>query len=543
MTKLTKLIIAAIAALLVAVVLGTAIGVSANTPENVTKASISGLVSDIFERKEFNSISNVLKSGSAEILLSLANDKTNAELEYKQFFGLDKNESFIEKIKLTYNDFTIDGSAYVGDDYMYLSVPKLYDTPIGLIRGNNEKLFSNSPFIFGSGTDYELPEATSDAVTAFLRYLDDKKVNEELEKDAEKLFERYTKLFFKSLNKNAEFDKTNEELMINGESINARVIEIRVNVECIVKIANELYEELKKDEKVEELIKKYAALVEQYVKDTSLEDMLTEDNESFVNKVLEVYKDTLDKAEDFIDNLENELELRLDEGNDLDGEFVIELATKRSSPTLLAMSVSAKDDEEKTELMKLEIGKDGIAKTDSFSLVLMEGEAKIKFEVDEDSKNAYEAELSVFEGKEKLAEVFVNIEKKEGSFSVGFKSDGETFTLSGDYEKSGKKHTFKLKDLTLKDNEGNKQSLLKELLEDMGENAKFDLTLIINENEKPKPVSEKKILSVLELDVEELNKIKEAAEKLSEEAEDDIKDLIPDLTPIRLPVVYPGTEY
>ena len=134
------------------------------------------------------------------------------------------------------------------------------------------------------------------------------------------------------------------------------------------------------------------------------------------------------------------------------------------------------------------------------------------------------AEFTLEEGEQEVMNVFTKIDRAGGKFSFGATVDGETYEIKGNYDKSGKKHTFDFKDVTYTDSTGEEISMIDTLLaEAEGEEIDFELKVIICENDKPKPLAKGKVKSAFELDDEDFEDVKIAVEELIEEAKNSIE--------------------
>ena len=516
--KLSKPIIL----LLVVAIIGTAIaagvGIYMNRPATVMQTSVYGLLTEVFERQEFEVVTNLVNSGSAEIIMSLSDGENEASLEYKEYFGLAKNETYVEKLKFSANDFSVSGSLYVGEDYMYVSLPDVYSSAVGISRGKLEKQFESSIFAFESESDYELSEEISDMIKIFCRAYDDahdKKVSE----DIEKLTTDYVKLILDSVAKHAEIEKENDTVKINGDQVGARVITIEIDAECIYNVLVDLYEKLEKDKDIPKLVKKYANLIDGYVEGTSYEGMLQEQlgedaDDKLVDAVLEAYDTMLDELDDMLSEMEDSID-------DMDNfKVVIELATKKASSELMAMNVTVKAEGEKMEIFDLQIGKDGIKNTEKITLEIM-NEIKAQFKIKQNDRKGYEAVIEIGE-EDEVIELFAKINKADEKFEFGATAaNGETYAIKGAYTAKGKTHTFDFKDVVYTDAAGEKTSMIDMILgsaENIG--IEFELKLIICEKDKPKPIAKGKVKSVFEIDEDDIDDIQIAIEELVAMAED-----------------------
>ncbi len=510
------LLIVALAAIVAIGGVGIGIGIFMNRPKIVMQTSVQNLLTDAFARDEFNTVTELLESGSFEVIMSAEGEGQEFALEYKEYFGLKSYQTYIEKVKLKVNDFAVEGSAYVGDDYMYVSAPSLYNSPIGIARGKTEKEFADSLFAFESGTEYEFDQEISDVITVFCRIYDDAKDKEAVE-DINELFESYVKTLMDSISKHADIEKENDSIKIHGDRVNARIITVEVDAECMYNVLCDLYDELKDDKRIPKLIKKYGKLADEYVADTSLEGMIQaglgeDEDDDLTDILLEAYDDILDDMDNMVDDAEDALE---DDGS----KIVVEMATKKSSSTLMALNVAVKADGEKMEVFDVQIGKGGIKNTEKLTVEVMQ-EFVAEFAVKQDDKDAYKCEFVIEESGEEYANIFAKIDRAGGKFSFGASHEGESFEFTGKYDKSGKKHTFEFKDAVFTASNGETVSLAETWLEstlDADLDIELEFKLIICENDKPKPIAKSKLKSAFTLEEEDFDEIKIAFEELEAE--------------------------
>ena len=521
MNQTKKLLVIALAAILVVSSVGIGIGIFANRPETVMKTSVQKLIKDAFARPEIEAVSGFVQGGSFELILGLSAMDNEVSLEYKEYFGLADYETYIEKVKLNVNDFSIDGSAYIGDDYMYVSAPSLYNSPIGLVRGKTADEFGDSLFAFDSGSEFELDEETSDAIKVFCRIYDDAK-DKEAVKDIEEIFSSYVELLVNSIGDHADIEKENDKIKIHGEQVSAKMIIVEIDAECIYNVISDLYDEIKDDNRIPKLIKKYGKLAEGYVEGTALEGTLQssiggDEDDDFTEILLEAYNDVLDELDSLVEDMED----TIDDADEF--KLVVEMATKKSSSDLMAIEIIAKADGEKAELANIQFGKAGIKKTDKITVDIM-GEMYAELAIKQDDNDAYKAEFTLEEGEEEVVNVFTKIDRAGGKFSLGATLDGETYEAKGNYDKAGKKHTFDFKDVTYTDSTGEEISMIDSLLaEAEGEEIDFEFKVIICESDSPKPLAKGKVKSAFELNDEDFEDVKIAIEELIEEAKNSIK--------------------
>ncbi len=517
MLKNKNLLVIALAVVIIIAAVGVGVGIYMNRPETVMKTSVQSLLTDVFEREEFGVVSNLLESGSAEIIMSLSGGDNEVSLEYKEYFSSKKNETYIEKLKFSANDFSIDGSFYAGEDYMYVSVPDIYGDAVGISRGGSAKAFDSSIFAYDSGSDFELDEDISDSIKILCRIYDDAQ-DKKLVEDIEKVLEDYVKLIMDSIGEHADIEKENDTVKINGDQVSARVVTVEIDAECFYNVMVDVHEKLEKDKDIPKLIKKYGNLIEEYVEGTSFEGMIQEglgedEDDKLVDVVLESYETMIEDFGDMLDEIED----NLDDADNF--KIVVELATKKSSSDLMAFNVSVKTEYGKNEIIDVQIGKAGIKKTDNVKVEIAEM-MTVEFKVKQNDKKAYKAEFTVEEGETELAKLYAEIDKSGEEFEFGVEVDGECYAIEGDYTKKGKTHTLDFKDVVYKDASGEKISLINEFLGEAEElDIDFELKLILCENDKPKPIAKGKIKSVFELNEDDFEDMQIAIEELIAEAQ------------------------
>ena len=320
-----------------------------------------------------------------------------------------------------------------------------------------------------------------------------------------------------SISKHAEIEKENESVKIHGDKVNSRVITVEVDAECAYNVLCDLYDELKEDNRIPKLIKKYGKLADKYVEDTSLEGAIQkelgeDEDDDLTDILLEAYDDMLDDMDNMIDDAEDALD---DDGS----KIVVEMATKKSSSTLMALNVAVKEDGEKMELVDVQLGKDGIKKTEKITVEVMQ-EFVAEFAVKQDDKDGYKCEFTIEESEEEVAKLFAKIDCAGGKFSFGATAEGESYEITGKYDKSGKKHTFELKDAVYTDASGEQVSLADEFASmTLDVDLDVEIKVIICESDKPKPLAKGKLKSAFTLEQEDFDDIKIAVEELIAEAQ------------------------
>ena len=446
-----------------------------NQPENVATSAISEAVEDLLEREEIAPLANMLKGGSLEISAEVDPEKLGLGLfgndalkaGGKMYFSEDA--FMLEKLSVEYGDVKLSGDAYVGEDIIYVTNKDILGGTYGIIRGKMASAFKNSEF----AELLALDEDGAKLITQILEDYDNGK-DKDLIKDLEKYIEKYLDVAVKAFKDNADFETENDTVKVNGEKINARVVEVTIDGKTIAAIADALSDELKEDDKLRDLVDEYLKPYKDVLKEEGIIEKSTK----------ELYNDVVKGLADYADEVKKQ-----------DGDVIVSIVTPKMSSELVQLSVTLKEGKEKTELFTLNIGKGGIKKTDCISIE-MDG-VKVEYQIKDNDSKKYSSELNLIyeEDDEEINVCKITVDKKKESFKIVAGEDGEV-TLSGDFISKGKKTTISLKKISARDVE----------IKDG-----FELTLVISEKDKmPKPTS--KVTNIFKLDEEDIKEIKKNAE-------------------------------
>ena len=469
-TKLLTIIISAV--VIVGALVGIGFAIYNNTPEVVAANAIEGMFKDFVERDEIKPIANMFEKGS----LTISASELYAEEDGERFDAFDEaflvngkiyfseKELMLDELKFKYGeDFEVSGSVYLTDDMMYVKEDSLFDTTLGITKGDLADDFKNSIFAYGSDSEYAIPdEKAYNIIVAMLEYCDALDTKE-MEKDVEKLYKRYSKEIYKIFCDNAEFEAENDEVRLGGEKKKVRVITITFDEGDVANMVEQICEYLCEDEELVEFIEKY-----------------TEDLDEAFEEELDAagYSSIADAYEDLLEDLDDNVDSICDSIKENEFKIGIEIVTPKLSSTLLKLSVSV----DKEELFSLDLGAKGIKKTDLISLTIAgDKDNRIEYEVTENTSSEYNAELRV--GKTEICEIEVN--RKKDTFEVNVQ---DSVILSGKMAKESGAITIELEEI--------------ERGED-GAKVYTDLKIVIDEKDKM-PAPEKKFDSISDITVEDI---------------------------------------
>ncbi len=369
------IIIAVIAFLVLSGTVGTVIGVF-NTPENVAARALSGALEELEKRDEIAPLTKILSGGSVALsieddgLYELMGAEGDVELGGKIYFSEDA--VMMDDLLIKMDDQSLSGSIYFSEDKIYVENDEILNGAWGLERGELADSWANSLFDPDSDSDMAMDEETFDMIYEIFKALDEN-VDKELLKDLEKVIERYQKQAWKLICKYAEFDSKTDEIRMNGQRKDVRLITITLDSEAVAAIVEDMCNYILDDKKLEDLVDEYGNRFADILKDVA-----------DVDDVTDAYGELLNQLEDNMDDMLDEIE----EG--MEDELVISVATPKASAKLLMFKVSY----DRTDYISVEFGHKGIRDTDCITIDIHEG-FELVYEITEDSKKSFEAELSV----------------------------------------------------------------------------------------------------------------------------------------------------
>ena len=464
-----KLIIAAIA--IVLVVGGVLVGIAIynNQPNVVVRNALLNTIEDLGKRDEIAPVANMLEKGSLEFKAETDGDTfplggEDISASGKMYFS--KDAFMLDGLKFKYGDeISLTGSAYVSEDLIYVQNKEILDGTYGVVRGEMAKAFKKSAIAD------EIPEEYIDLVMQILEDYDNGK-DQDLKKDLEKYVEKYVKTAVLALEKNADYEAETDEVKINGEKVSARVIEVTIDGDTLAAIIEAVGEELESDKKLRKLVLDYADDYEDYLQEYGI---LEDDLDEMYDQLVEAVVDSADLVEDLLEE-----------------EIVIRVVTAKTSAKLMQLSV----DYDKETLFTLDIGRAGIKKTNTISLNVADM-VTVKYNIKTNTSKAYEAELTYQLDGEKKATTLgkISVDHKKETFKLTIPE--ADITASGKFSSKNGVTTITLNKITgaVEIKEG------------------FKLTLVIDENDKmPKPAS--KVTNVFKITEEDIEEFADNAQEI-----------------------------
>ena len=148
--EMKKLLIAAIAAVIV--VVGVTVGVSAhvNNPKTIVRNSFGDVVEGLSERDEIAPIVKVFTKGSITVDASVdMGEDASMKMGGKVYFS--DEDIYFENLNVKADDIKLDADVYIGQDYMYVTNDKILGGTYGVVY---EDILDNlKKSIFASDSD------------------------------------------------------------------------------------------------------------------------------------------------------------------------------------------------------------------------------------------------------------------------------------------------------------------------------------------------------------------------------------------------------
>lgn len=482
-----KLIIIAVAAVLV--LSGALAGVIAflNTPERVAARALTGVLEDLEKREELAPLSKVLTKGSisfkadGDALEELMGD--DFSVEGKLYFN--ETAAMLDDLSIRYGSMKLTGGMYFDEDRFYVKNSEILDGAWGIQRGTLEKEWKDSVFAPNSGSEVELEEDIFNVISEVLSALDEE-MDKELIKDMEKFTNRYGKKAWALFCEYAEFESETDDVRINKERKNARVITITLDGDAIAAMVEEMVEYILEDDKLKDLVVKYgdrfADLLEEYA---DIED------------ISDAYDDLMEKLEDSADDLVDSVEDAITE------DVVITMVTPTMSSKLLMLTAEYDDN----EIVSVNFGHEGVRKTNNIS-VKIAGMYDVEYDISENTKDEYKASLEVM--GEKVATIEIDKDKETYELELV-----DICIVEGDMSSKGKTHTITVDKVVVYEDSWDYTYKTKTEYKDMG------ITLTIAEKDKM-PEVEEDVDSILSITDEDLEKWADKLEKMISDYPDDI---------------------
>ncbi len=394
-----------------------------SAPESVAIRAVSGAIADLADRNEIKPLLNALDEGSIELSAKDVKFKDKeifdgASLSGKAYFS--KNSFLLDDLEISYRQTSMSADLYFSEDSIYINESELFGVFVGINRGTSANDFKDSIFASDSNSRYALDEKTSNKLIAILESFDNSG-NKRQKKDSEKVFEQYTKEFYKIVCDNAEFKSRFDKTELNGDVTKVRVVSMILDADTVTAIASDFHKFLCEDDRLPKLLEKY---------EKSFRPSFIKNGYDGDEPITELYEKLLDDLENKIDDIETEAKELLGEDN-----MVIEITTPRLSSKLLKISASV-DNADNGVIFSFDFGARGVAKTDMMTLTVKNN--TLVYELDGESDDIINASftynnnkvLTLFIDKsEQTYEILTHNEKVSIIGKLSSDKDSSTITL------------------------------------------------------------------------------------------------------------------
>ena len=466
--KIAVAAVAAVAVLAVIVILvsslfsggpvQTVFKAAAKTVEVTSEEGLPGLLNE------------VLEGGSMELTADLSKWEMMEDMEMKVGLKVYSNlpkQMAAATVNVDYEGAVMDAGLFAEEQSVALQCDALFGKKnvYGVDLSALEKNLPKSVLSPDADTDFSLDEDTYDQIMATMKNSGDQ---EKLVKETVSVLKEYASVINKSLEKNAEIEKTSETVSVGSEDIKTNQITITVDSEALAELVKAVGEKAQKDKDLQEVIAKWV----ETTKGPTLERM-----DMTAEEYVEEMWESLEDLDDLVDEI-------ADSKVKITATFNI----GKSSKTLVACSIKVKDGSE-TFTVKMTLGENP-ATSEEVKLVMSDGydTVTVKYEVKEDTKKSYSAEMTASEGNYEALSASFNWDKSENTYklTVSVPYEGEIVLKGSLTQKSGTT-TITVDRLTVED-----------------ETMKVNATLVLKEKDSFSMPKFTDVLTLKEDDIEEI---------------------------------------
>ena len=413
----------------------------ANRPSAILIRAAANTIADAKKIELYSVADDVANGGSVAIsanLDSIAND--DVFVQGKFYSDAQNLRGAYEFTVFEDDDVVLQPTLMYNQDNVAFTCPELIDGAYGVSIKNIAKNLPGSIFDPDEETDFSLSD---DQFDYFMNMKDTVKNDKNLQKDIDKMAEKYRQLAINTIVKYAEVTKGSKKITVGGDTFNCTVISIEIDEEALALAMQDMIDYANNDKDLEKLITRVANSVSYY-----------EDPDDY----LDSFYDSLDDLEDELDNLE-----------DVDIEIRLDVYVTKAGTRIAQIDLAFEIEEEELE-MSLVLGKNvNKSKEISFEYELKDHQSySIVYSVIEDNNKAYEAEIEIessYKGysgytDEDEFEISIEWDKKAGDYEVKFESEYSDLVIKGTLLEKGDTYTFVLSNIR---SDGNAVPYVKDL--------------------------------------------------------------------------------
>ena len=354
------------------------------SPQVIVRNSLLNFLQGVQERDGLLPFISAFQKGSVEFQMNF-----DAETVYKSIFDesypgelaelslggklfFDKSAFFFKDLSVYVNlpteniDVNLNADLYCSADYAYFSAAEIFGEEVcGIIRGESAGKLENSAWAS------QIPAEKYELIGALIEAYDNGMLGES-SKDLKERFIHYLTKMGTSIEKNAEYVVENKLVSVGGEDIDSRVVTLTIDKTAAGSILEELYEELKNDTELRDLVVEYCKYI--------LGLLPTEE----IDNIEDLWDDMLETLDKAVNDVEGSLSA---------DALIIEIVTPDKETILRKFTLSFEENGKTETGIVLDVGRNGIQNANRIALSMVDYE--LVYEITENSENAYKANLKV----------------------------------------------------------------------------------------------------------------------------------------------------
>lgn len=474
-----KLVIAIVAAVVVIAGAAAAAAVT-SSPAILLNKGITKSTQSLEQNETVAYLKDVLDGGSVELYCELENITENVigysmdgAASVKLYSSLEPKVGLVADVELN-GDSVLDLTLLADRTEVVAKSDLLFgNNAYGVDLTKLKKNFEDSEF--GPDGEYSLDVESLDELADMLES------SEERVKTAKKIAAGIKDEFVSSLRKNAEFEKNNDTLEFNGESVKTSAVEVALDAEALGAVLADMVEYLASDEDLEQFLYDNAAIMVPLMWEMDIIYGYYDDPE-----------DAIDDFYDALDEIEEDLDDMVDEMEEADVQLTAVFYISKSGKNLVGVECNIEAEDEEFEISVL--AGPSPEKLEEISVRVNDGYDvyRANYTVKTNDSKEFIAQLKLREDDEIVFSGDFEWDKKKGDFELEFTDEwGDVYGAEGTMDHSGKATNIMLESI-------------------YGDGDEIDLDLAVTLLSSDKMPSVSKYTDLLEMD------------------EDDLEDLIDD---------------
>ncbi len=412
-----KILIAVVAAVAAVLLIALAIvGVIASNPFSMVENAFEKTLSATNNTEFGEYLNKVANGGSVELVVDTQNlsenilgTKIDGEVSAKFYFNAEElrfaagvgaalSGEELASAQLYIDELTVAilSEALLGDDAYGIELDKIVEN------------FSHSEF--GEDGAFSLG-IEDDQIEEYMELME---IREDMMKDAEKVVAGVLKAAKKSIKANAVIEKVGGSIRVGGEDVSTNDVIITIEGEALVNIIRDVLTYVESDKKLAAFIDDYADILASYTGGEV-------DGDDIADEFYDAIEEAIDSVEDYDDEIE-------------DCYINVVFNIGKSSGMIVGVTAEVEYDKETVYEVEFVCGPT-MKDLAEISLKLKSGygdKITVSYEVEENSKDSFEATFKCKQDSETLVRVDLAWDKKDGDFEVSLENEGYvTFELEG----------------------------------------------------------------------------------------------------------------